>query len=163
MAVRILKISGIIIALFNIINVLNSSWFFLGIAKFPVNAWLAFNACAPSVALYLAGYFSGRDLLMAASLPFMLFFGTCGIFIFGWSGTAIYAQVGHIAMTMASAWIITKIIIEKKLKVSAAGFFSGIFVFALILPVQQNYLKSHPEYVKKLGDSTFEEFINDKR
>lgn len=163
MAARILKISGIIIVLFNIINVLNSSWFFLGMAKFPVIAWLAFNACAPSVALYLAGFFSGKDWLMAASLPFMLFFGTCGIFIFGWSGTAIYAQIGHIAMTMASAWIITKIIMEKKLKTSAAGIIGGIFVFALILPVQQNYVESHPEYIKKLGDSTFEEFISNKR
>ena len=163
MATRILKVSGILIALFNIINVLNSSWFFLGMTKFPVNAWLAFNACAPSVALYLAGYFSGKDLLMAASLPFMLFFGTGGLFVFGWSGTAIYAQIGHMAMTMASLWIITKIITEKKVKVSAPGVIVGIVVFAFILPVQQNYVKSHPEYLKKLDDSTFEEFINNKR
>ncbi len=72
MASRTIKITGLVIALFNIVNVLNSSWYFLGMAHFPMPAWLAFNACAPSVALYLAGYVSRKDVLLAASLPFLL-------------------------------------------------------------------------------------------
>ena len=163
MTKNLLKVSGMLIALFNIVNVLNSSWFFLGKAKFPIDAWLAFNACAPSVVLYLAGYFSKKNYLMAASLPFLLFFGTCGLFVFGWSGTAVYAQIGHIAMTMASAWIIIKIIAEKNLKPAAAGLICAVAVFALVLPLQQRYVKSHPEYLKKLGDSTFEDYINSRK
>ena len=160
---RIIRITGIIIALFNLVNVINSTGFFLGMARFPVTAWLAFNACAPSVMLYLAGYFSGKERIMAASLPFLLYFGTGGMFVFGWSGTALYAQIGHIAMTMASAWIITKLVTEKTVRQSSAGFAAGIIVFALILPLQQYYVKSHPEYIEKLGDRTFEEHMQNRR
>ena len=157
---RIIGITGIVIALFNIVNVANSTWYFLGMAHFTVPAWLAFNACAPSVALYLAGYFSGRKRLMAAALPFMLFFGTGGLFVFGWSGTSLYAQAGHIAMTLASIWIIAKISAEKSVRVSAIGFAAGLAVFLLVLPLQQHYVKSHPECMKALGDGTFEKFMN---
>ena len=163
METKIIRITGIIIALFNMVNVINSTWFFLKIAHFPPVAWLAFNACAPSVALYLAGYFLKKDLVMTASLPFLLFFGTGGLFVFGWSGTSIYAQAGHIAMTLASVWIITKLAVEKNIKNNASGFLAGVIVFASVLPIQQNYVKSHPEYIKKLGDSTFEEFTDNKR
>lgn len=163
MATKIIRISGIVIALFNMVNIANSTWFFLGMAHFPPAVWLAFNACAPSVAIYLTGYFLRKTWLMAAALPFLLFFGTGGLFVFGWSGTSIYAQVGHIAMTLASAWIIAKLAVERKIKVPAAGFIAGAVVFGFVLPVQQNYVKSHTEYIKKLGDSSFEEFMDSKR
>lgn len=160
MATRIIKITGIIIALLNIINVVNSTWFFLGMAHFPVTAWLAFNACAPSVALYLAGYFTKRDWLMAAALPFLLFFGTGGLFVFGWSGTAVYAQAGHICMTLAAAWIIAKCAAGSGIKLPAAGLLAGIALFIIAFPLQHGYVKSHPEYIEKLGDKTFEDYMN---
>jgi len=159
---KILKISGMAIAAINVVNVINSTWFFLGMAHFPAEAWLVFNACAPSVMLYLAGYFFKSSRIMASALPFLLFFGTGGLFVFGWTGTAIYAQIGHIAMTLATVWILMKIFMEKSYRFSVAGLAAGIIAFAVVLPVQQKYVKTHPEYLKKLGDSTFEEFIKKK-
>lgn len=163
MGSKVIRITGAIIALFNIINVLNSTWFFLVTAKFTPIAWLAFNACAPSVALYLAGYFFKKDQVMTAALPFLIFFGTGGLFVFGWSGTSLYAQIGHIAMTMASCWIIAKQITEGQLKVPLTGFIAGLIIFSFIFPLQRRYVMSHPEYIKMLGDSTFEEFTKEKR
>jgi hypothetical protein len=145
------------------LNVINGAWFFLAIAKFPPVAWLAFNICAPSVAVYLAGYVLKKDWIMTAAIPFLLFFGTGGLFVFGWSGTSIYAQIGHIAMTLATLWIIFKLAAGKKFILPATGFAAGIVLLLFIFPVQQNYVKSHPEYIKILGDSRFEEFINNKR
>ena len=98
--------------------------------------------------------------MLAASLPFLLFFGTGGLFVFGWSGTALYAQAGHIAMTLASAWIVTTIIRGKKGKAAVIGFAAGLAVFLAVFPFQHGYVKSHPDCVKKLGDSTFETYTN---
>ena len=159
---RIIGITGIVIALFNIVNVANSTWYFLGMAHFPVPAWLAFNACAPSVALYLAGYFSRRRWIMTASLPFLLYFGTGGMFVFGWSGTSVYAQIGHVAMTLASIWIVATVVTERKFRMPAAGFAAGLVLFFALLPVQHRYVMSHPDLIKKLGDSTFENFTGGK-
>ncbi len=163
METKIFKTAGAFIAGFNIINVVNSTWFFLGMAHFPPEAWLAFNACAPSVALYLTGYFLKKDYIMTASLPFLIFFGTGGLFVFGWSGTSLYAQAGHIAMTLASLWIIAKLFSGKKFKVPAYGFLIGLLIFSFLLPVQQRYVMSHDEYIKMLGDATFEEFAKGGR
>lgn len=154
--------SGRIIAVLNLLNIIHSIWYFFGIAQFPPDAWIAFNVCAPSVFIYLAGYVLKKNYLMSAALPFLLFFGTGGLFVFGWSGPSIYAQASHICMTLAALWIITVIFIERKIILPAAGFCSGLLIFILILPLQQTYVKSHPEYLKKLGDSTFEKFINDR-
>jgi hypothetical protein len=159
---KLLRISGRIIAVLNLLNIMNSTWFFLKMAQFPPAAWLAFNACAPSVLLYLTGFVLKKDYVMSAALPFLLFFGTGGLFVFGWSGTSIYAQIGHISMTLAAVWIITKLLVKRKLFFPAAGFCAGIIVFVLIFPLQQGYVKSHPEYIKKLGDAKFEEFMKNK-
>jgi hypothetical protein len=161
MAVRLLKTAGLIIALANILNVISSTWFFLGIASFPVPAWLAFNACAPSVLFYLAGYFMRKDWLMAATLPFLIFFGTAGLFLFSWSGTSIHAQIGHICMTLAALWIIAGCAAGKRIKNCAAGLAAGIVLF-MILFLYSKLREVPSEYLRALGDSTFEKFrIND--
>jgi hypothetical protein len=49
--------TGITIALLNLLAILNGANYFLFQAKFPVFAWLVFNICAPSVTLYLIGFF----------------------------------------------------------------------------------------------------------
>jgi hypothetical protein len=153
---------GWVIAVCNAIAVINSTYYFLAMAEFPVIAWLFFNACAPSVMLFLAGFVSRRGEIMAAALPFLLFFGASGLFVFGWSGTSLFAQAGHILMTFAVLYTIGVVAIEKELKKFIIGFIAGMIIFAVILPFQQSFVKGHPEYVKKLGDPTFEKMISGK-
>ena len=153
---KTLAIAGIVLALLNIMNIANSSWYFLIMAKFPVPAWLAFNACTPSVLFYLTGYFTRKKPLLAASLPFLLYFGTGGLFVFGWSGSSLYAQISHLTMTLSAVWIIARIIADgKRFKMPAAGFAAGIVLFLIILPFQMHFVESHPDLLKALGDSTF--------
>jgi hypothetical protein len=154
--------SGIALAVLNLLAIINGANYFLFQAKFPVFAWLMFNICAPSVMLYLIGYFTKRREIMTASIPFLAFFGTGGLFTFGWTGFAIISQVGHILMTLAVIFIITTVIKEKKWKLPAAGFIIGLIIFLIILPFHQKYVKSHPEYIKKLGDPKFEEIMKSK-
>lgn len=157
-----LRRTGIAVAVLNLLAVLNAANYFLFQAKFPVFAWLMFNACAPSVMLYLAGFFTKRYEIMTASIPFLSFFGIGGLFVFGWTGFAIISQVGHILMTLAVIYIIATVIIEKNWKLPLAGFIIGLIVFLAILPIQQKYVKSHPEYLKKLGDPKFEELMKNQ-
>ena len=111
---------------------------------------------------FLIGYFTDKKYLMAASLPFLFFFGVGGLFVFGWIETSIFAQIGHILMTIAASYAIFIIVIEKKFKEGLIGFCSGLILFLMILPLQQNYVKDHPEYLKKLGDPKFEKLVNEK-
>jgi hypothetical protein len=150
---------GLIIAILNLIAILNSTRVFLMILGFPVIAWLFFNACAPSIAIFLTGFFSGSRKIMAASIPFLFFFGGLGLLVFGWNNNTIIAQIGHILMVCAIAYTIIIITMEKLWKKAIAGLIIGIIMFAIILPFQQKYVKEHPEYIKMLGDPAFEEMI----
>lgn len=154
---------GWAIAILNLIMIINSTWFFLGMLKFSVIAWLYFNACAPSVVIYLVGFFSGRREIMAASMPSLFFFGGVGLFVFSWSGTSLVPQAGHILMVTAIVYTAMVTAMEKIWKKTLTGFIIGLVFFAIFLPFQQRYVKEHPEYVKKLGDPAFEELINKNR
>lgn len=156
------KMAGWAVALLNILMIMQSTFYFLAVAKFPVEGWLFFNACAPSIALYLAGFFLKRISVMAASLPFLAFFGIGGMFVFGWSGTSIYAQAGHICMALAILYISAEIYSSKAYKNMGVGLAAGIISFLIILPIQQSYVAGHSDLQKKLGDSKFEEFMNEK-
>jgi hypothetical protein len=147
--------TGLAIAILNALAIINSTKYFLFNAGFSVPAWLAFNVCAPSVMLYLAGFFSKKRSIMATSLPFLLFFGVGGFFVFGWSGYALFAQIGHIFMASAAVYTITVIMIEKKWKHAIYGFIAGLLVFAIILPLQQHYVNLHPDLFSKTTGSEY--------
>ncbi len=152
--------AGIVIFCLNLLAVLNSAWFFLGIARFPFLAWLNFNACAPSIIIFLTGFLLKNRMIMAASLPFLLYFGGGGLFVFGWHGTSIVAQAGHILMMAACIFIIAEITKAKAWKKALYGLMAAIIAFAVLMPLQHRFVKNHPEYLKKLGDPKFERVIN---
>ncbi|MBN2038461.1 MAG: hypothetical protein JW864_00360 [Spirochaetes bacterium] len=150
-----LRKTGMVIALMNLIIIINAAAYFLFKLKFPFIAWIAFNACAPSVLIFLAGFFSKQRAIMTASLPFLLFFGIDGLFEFGWTGFDIITQVGHILMILAALYIIIIVIIEKKWKPSLAGFIAGLIFFLALIPHQQGYVASHQEFLKKIAAPVF--------
>lgn len=153
---------GWIIAILNILVMLNSMNYFLFMAKFPIIAWLVFNICFPSTLFFLIGFFSKNRAIMIASIPFLAYFGIGGLFVFGWTGTAIFSQIGHIFMTLAIVYAILEIIRSKEWKNAVLGFSVGLIAFFIILPIQQNYSKNHPEFLKKLGDPKFEKMMEEK-
>ena len=153
---------GWIITILNLLAIINSTRFFLYDLEFPVPAWLFFNACAPSVLIFVIGFVFRNRAIMAASLPFLFFFGGLGLFTFSWSNGAVIAQIGHLLMVIALIYTVIIISMEKIWKKSAPGLIIGIVLFALVLPFQQKYVKGHPEYIKKLGDPAFEEMMKNK-
>jgi hypothetical protein len=155
-----LKKIGLIIAVGNIIMMFFSANYFLFMAKFPIVPWLFFNACFPSALFFLIGFFLKNKTMMSASIPFLAYFGGGGLFVFSWSGEMIMAQISHIFMVMAIVYTILEVVKTKEWKKFILGFSLGLAMFLIIFPVHQNYIKNHPEYLEKMGDSKFEESIN---
>ncbi len=155
---------GLVIAILNVLAIINGMFYFFGMAGFTITEWFFFNICAPSTAIFLTGFFFRKTWLMAAAIPFMGFFGFGGLFFFGWNGTALIAQAGHILMTAAIIYtIFTAITDHKNLRASAAGLIAGIILFAIFIPVHQDYIRNRPDLIKKLGDPVFEEKIKSGR
>jgi len=154
------KTAGFIIAGLNLLAILNAAWYFLGIARFSLLAWLCFNACTPSVIIFLLGFLLQSRMLMAASLPFLLYFGGGGLFVFGWQGTSLIAQVGHLLMISAVIYVIAEITKANAWKKALYGLIAGVLAFSVIMPLQNRYVKNHPDYLRKLGDPKFEKIIN---
>ena len=151
---------GWILVVLELMSVVNGIIFFLGIMKFSVVSWLAFNACTPTMLFFVAGFIARKDIVMAASVPLLLFFGGSGLFVFGWSGAMIFAQVSHILMVLSVIYLIVVAGSEHRIRKCALGFLAGILLFAATVPFQQIYVRTHPEFVKMMGDPVFEAKIN---
>ena len=153
---------GIAVVILNSLCILNSAFYFLITARFSPVAWIFFNACAPSTLIFITGFILRRKAVMVAALPFLSFFGIGGMFVFGWSGTSLIAQAGHICMALAVIYTITLVAAEKDKRSLVRGLIAGFIVFAVFAPIQQYYVRHHPDLVKKLADPTFEKSVDRK-
>ena len=90
----------------NAILALWSTFVFLVFLGFGVLEWLMMNICAPTQFLAVIGLLSGRKIIMNISVPMLLFFGGDGLFMFGWEGYMIQAQVSHLIMVITALYIL---------------------------------------------------------
>lgn len=148
------RITSIILAGILLLNAINSTWFFLGVAKVNFIQWIVFNACVPSSIAYLLGmiiYFltSNKMYLSIAVVP-MMFFGTMGLFVFPWStGTDLLVQFSHIVMTTNIAWGLWLILKDKDYKALGKGLLISILIFIPFIAFTQAYCREHAEEVMK--------------
>lgn len=75
----------------------------------PVWLWIFLNICAPSQFLTIAGIIGDIKeksviIYQMSLVPFLLFFGTGGMFTFPWTGFMLMSQISHITMTIT--WIL---------------------------------------------------------
>ncbi|MFA5839022.1 MAG: hypothetical protein WC890_00020 [Candidatus Margulisiibacteriota bacterium] len=134
---------GIVIVVLNTLASLNSTYFFLVMAKVSFIEWLFFNACAPSVLLFLIGYLSKNKIVQAMAIPALAFFGVGGLFVFGWQGSELFAQVGHLCMTSAVIWLIYGIFKDKSFKEATIGFVLASFIVNGFITLDQRYAYRH--------------------
>ena len=143
---------GLAILVFNILMMIGSTYHFLFVFKFPIFAWLLYNACVPSTTLYVVGYVFKNRLIINTSIPFMLMFGGGGLFLFHWNGAALIAQIGHIFMMLAIVWIIMDNYYRKQWKSAFVGMGIGFVLFFLVTSIQKAYSIDHPELFEKFKD-----------
>jgi|AGTN01.1.fsa_nt_gi hypothetical protein len=148
------RIVSIILASILLLTIVNSTWYFLGIAKVSVVQWIVFNACAPSSLAYLLGlvlffHTQNRMWLSIAVVP-MMFFGTMGLFVFPWSsGIDLLTQFSHTVMTLNMAmglWVILK---NRDYKALGNGLLTSVLVFIPFIAFTQAYCREHAEEVMK--------------
>lgn len=149
-----LRIAGWVILALNALCMLNSAWFFLGQAKFPVLGWIFFNACFVASLIWIVGFIFRWRWMSMASLSFLLFFGGGGLFFFPWSGFMITAQISHVVMMLALIHAIIDAFSTRGWKQKVFGLVGGIVVFAGFLVLQQSYTRAHPELWQRMGMPT---------
>lgn len=149
------RVTSVILAVILLLTVVNSTWYFLGIAKVSVVQWLVFNACAPSSIAFLLGlifYFRTKNKmwLSIAVVP-MMFFGTMGLFVFPWkSGIDLLTQFSHIIMTLnivLGLWITLK---DKDYKALGNGLLTSVLIGMPFIAFTQAYCREHAEEVMRV-------------
>lgn len=145
---------GIAIAILNVLAALNSTWFFFGLAKVSFTEWIFFNACAPSVVLFFLGYVLKNRIIQAMSVPALAFFGVGGMFVFGWTGTAIISQIGHLFMASAIAWVVYGIFKDQRFKEATIGLLLAAFFVNAFIAVQQGYAYRHWDRLQEVVNWT---------
>ena len=129
---------------------INSANFFLGMLKTDVIGWLMMNTCAPSIALFVIGFLLGSPVVMVAASAMMFRYGTLGLFVFGWNGGNLFAQAGHILMTLAVIYVVVDVIRNRRWKTLGLGLLLGIVILFPLETVQTMWIIANPEMAEKL-------------
>jgi hypothetical protein len=144
------NLAGWVLIVLNTLMAINSANFFLGMLKTDVIGWLMMNTCAPSIALFVIGFLLGSPVVMIASAALMFRYGTLGLFVFSWSGGNLFAQAGHILMTLAVIYALVDVVRNQRWKAMGLGLALGVVTLSLLVTVQDFWLMAHPEMAAKL-------------
>lgn len=124
--------------------------FFLGMMKVSIPEWLLMNTCVPSQILFMIGFLIASPAVMLAGALAMFYYGTLGLLTFSWTGGNLFAQAGHICMTLAVVYTVWEAVRNKRWKSWAAGMTLG---FAFWIPFNLSqffFFIDNPELAKDL-------------
>ena len=137
------------------LSALNSAFFFLAVMKTGIVGWLMMNVCAPSIFILLVGFILRNPVVMTIGTCWMVRYGTAGLFVFGWTGPNLIAQVGHVLMTLASAWTVFEMVRQKKWRGMAVGAALGIATLLPFMMLQNSWFADHPGLLEKLFSGVY--------
>lgn len=147
---------GWVLVVLNTLSALNGAFVFLGMLKTGIVGWLMLNTCAPSIALFVAGFLLGNPLVMVAASVLLFRYGTLGLFVFGWSGYDIPGQIAHILMTMGVIYTIVHMVRGRRWRVLGLGVLLGLAILVPLMIVQTHWLNAHPEMMEMLFSGNWE-------
>jgi hypothetical protein len=142
--------TGWIVTALNALAAVSSSHFFLAVLGAGVAGWLMMNSCAPSIALFAAGFVLARPVLMVAGAVMMFRYGTLGLFFFGWQGPNLIAQVSHVLMTLAVAYVAWEVVRSRRFRALGLGTALGLAVLVPYMLAQHAYFEAHPGLLEQL-------------
>jgi hypothetical protein len=146
---------GWVLVTLNLLAAINSTYFFLGSLKVGVVGWLMMNTCAPSIALFVAGFLARSPLVMVAGAVMMFRYGTGGLFAFRWDGYNLIPQIGHILMTLAVIYVLVDIIRNKRWRTLVLGLVLGLVIVTALGFAQQAWFTAHPGALEMLFGGTY--------
>jgi hypothetical protein len=154
-----IRFFGWVIIVLNIAAVIFSAGNLLGAVDMNFIDLLVAHASILGVFILVLGFFINNNLLMVISIPFLVAFGTFGLFTSSWTEGVPYEQFGNILMTAAIIYIIYATIKRKTYVEFITGIVIGMFLLLPFNKFQIDYLKGNPDLVKKLGDPKFEKAV----
>ena len=141
------RLIGIILTVLVLVTTLNSAYFFIGVLRFTILKWLAFNACSLASIVYLTcfvAYFIRKKTvyLTLAVLP-LYYYGTMGLFLMPWSEANLFAHITHVLISINLIWIIYVVLKNTEFEALGKGLLIGIIVFVPIIATIQTYTQAH--------------------
>lgn len=146
---------GWIIAGLTLLTAVNSTFYFLGMMKSGIAGWLMMNSCAPSILIFFVGFLLRNPTVMIAGTVWMLRYGTAGLFVFGWKGPNLIAQIGHLFMTVASVYAIIETVRQKMWSAILVGSLLGIGTLLPFMAIQNGWFARHPGLLQRLFNGTY--------
>lgn len=151
------SIAGYVLAFLSAGVLLNSSYFFLVVAKLNVGEWLAFNACSVAIMAYLICFvlfhMLKKEFLLAIPLLPLYYYGTMGLFVMPWSNVNIFAHVTHLIISINVLWILYFLLKERKFESIGKGLLIGIFVFVPVFAYIHSFNQVHMAEILKVIQS----------
>jgi hypothetical protein len=146
---------GYVLAVFMLLALLNSAYFFLSVVKLSISEWLAFNACSLAIIAYLVCFASfqitQKDFFLAIAFVPLYYYGTMGLFVIPWSKANLFSQITHIVITLNVIWILYVLLKDPSYESTGKGLLIGVLVFVPVFAVVQNYSQLHPaEFMQAL-------------
>jgi len=129
-----------------LVNALWSTFVFLVFLRVPVYYWVFLNICAPTIYLTIAALLLKNKVFMSATVPFLTYFGTGGLFLFNWSSIMLQAQFTHILMTVTAIYIVLSSLDAKKKML--IGFTIGIVAILILTLLVFPIVFSNPEVAR---------------
>lgn len=126
-----------------LVNALWSTFVFLVFLKVPFYYWIFLNICAPTIYLTTAALLIKNKVFMNVMVPFLIYFGTGGLFVFSWSSIMLQAQFTHILMTITAIYIVLSSLDEKKKML--VGLTLGIIAILIVTLLAFPIVFSNPE------------------
>jgi hypothetical protein len=118
---------------------------FLYFLKYNFISWAMGNVSSIIQLFVVFALTFGKRILMSISIPFLLFYGAGGFFLFTWSSRTIPAQISHSIMVLTALYIIFLMITRWEIGKLAIGIVLGIILFVPFRAFETYYLKAHSE------------------
>lgn len=146
---------GYVLAVFMLLALLNSAYFFLSVVKLTISEWLAFNACSLAIIAYLVCFacfqITQKDFFLAIAFVPLYYYGTMGLFVIPWSIANLFSQITHMVITLNVIWILFVLLKDSSYKSTGKGLLIGVLVFVPVFAVVQNYSQLHlAEFIQAL-------------
>jgi len=129
----------------NGICAVSAGFLFLYFLNYDFTSWVIANVSSLLQLLVVFFLIFGKKTLMNVLVPFLLFYGGGGLFLFDWSSTAMPVQISHSIMVLTALYIIYLMIARWEIGKLVIGIIIGIVLFVPFRAYEIYYLKAHPK------------------
>lgn len=122
-----------------------TGFIFLYFLKYNFISWVMTDIPSLIQMFVVFALIFGKKILMNISIPFLLFYGAGGFFLFDWSSRTMPAQISHSIMILTALYTIYLMITRWEIGKLAIGIMLGIILFVPFRVFETYYLEAHPE------------------